>query len=1233
MRHRLSFSMVSGLLGLVASGQSTHLGSPTATGSWTSVDSMSESRAGACAARLASGQVLIVGGIGSGGALGSTELFDADSGFSSAASMSTPRSGQTCVTLQDGRVLVAGGSNDIAPLGRAEIYDPVSNSWSPVGDMAFPRTGHTATLLKNGRVLIAGGEGQGAVWNALEFFDPNSNSFRLVTSSALSSARKGHGAVLLSDGRVLIAGGSDGRNALDSTEVYDPETGTLAPGPQLSARRAGLSATVLMDGTVFVAGGNDGSRDLTSAEILTNGKFEPTAAMTASRSGQMAFLLPDNNQVLLVGGDQENGSAELFTPWRNSFRGTGTRQDASKSIGAPLAAEGTLLLSGGISQNRSVKNSSVYHFPTLKAGLEDNAFRVTGSGWQPNERVTLVAQRASQTRENTTHTVTANRAGNISDDLAVDSAPGTIIVTATSGGFTANAAGSVGANLDQCADGANLTVAQQATAVCSWVNGNVNGSKATYFEGDSLPYRLVMTNVPTGNHQVTIEWDTTQSGKHALDYLTTFNRTISNANPCASVAGCGGTPATFAIPVDPNVVAGGVTPIAGNFTIYGATGTPTASAYTLSGSYASSSSTRITISFTSSTPNVVLAWSAHIGTRIDWGAANSAVAITGSPYHTRLIDFDGGGGNQDRSLSSDAAIFPATITVKKVASPQSGTVFGFTATGGLSPSTFNLKDDGASSNTQVFSNISNFTTYTVAETALTGWTLSAPSTCTLTSPNGGTSSLNGSTYTLNVKEGENYTCTFTNTAQTANVVLTKVLSPTGDDGKFNLTVNGTTTLNQGNGGTASASVAVNGTATLSEAAGAGMPSNVTLAAYTSVFACQAGITVNNNTGTSGSFTVPLSAAGTTINCTITNTRKHHAVMLTKTVVGPIGTATFSLTLNDNGSATTTPGMVNGSSFSDLSVNVGNPVTVSEVANANFTTNVGCVAGGSSLTFTSGGGANTTGAFTMPDSDVNCTITNTRISHKVTLSKIVSDSGIFDLKISTGGVDTNGPGLGNGGSIFNPTVYAGNSVTVSETQKNGYNATALTCSGGSVSVTVTQDKTSGTFTMPFDADVTCSITNQNVTATLTITKVCAASPSDPNFGTATFATVINQGATQKASFSLTCGGGTMSHTETLIAGAGTEFTVIETPPNTGWYLGGALFTPGWSSPGPYGGNCDAAGKVTLTAGDAKTCFILNVATYCAPAFPPVGGVSSIIQPAAVPRGTRRPAAQRTPQRSK
>jgi prealbumin domain-containing protein len=207
--------------------------------------------------------------------------------------------------------------------------------------------------------------------------------------------------------------------------------------------------------------------------------------------------------------------------------------------------------------------------------------------------------------------------------------------------------------------------------------------------------------------------------------------------------------------------------------------------------------TSITITFTTTTASPVLVWGGHIATRLDWGLGNSAVSISGSPYHTRLLSLDGAGGNQDRSLSSDATIFPGSITIIKDAVPDSSVPFTFTPSASLG-SPFNLVDDGSvpATNSKLLNNIFTFTTYTVAETTVNGWTLSfaSPNPCTIASPNGGSASASGSTLTINMNEGEEYTCTFTNTRQNATLTVIKnVINNNGGTktaSDFHMTVTG-----------------------------------------------------------------------------------------------------------------------------------------------------------------------------------------------------------------------------------------------------------------------------------------------------------------------------------------------------------------------------------------------------------------------------------------------------------
>ncbi len=342
------------------------------------------------------------------------------------------------------------------------------------------------------------------------------------------------------------------------------------------------------------------------------------------------------------------------------------------------------------------------------------------------------------------------------------------------------AAGNPSADLDQCANADGSGGAASDCDPVNWVNGNLGESKARYLEGDSIPYRMRFDNLATsGTHTVTIEWDTTKSDKHAIDYLTSFNRTVTTANPCAGVSSCG-SPSTFAIPTDPQVSGAGVTQVAGNFTLFDGTITSvSAYSYPDGSGFAGDTSARITITFTASQPDPVLAWGGHIATRADWGFDNSAVNISGSPYHMRLIDLDGSGGNQDRSLSEQAVIFPASITIVKDAQPNDPQDFSFSTTGGLTPSTFSLDDDNnpTLSNTQVFNGIISFGTYTVTEGLVTNWNLSALD-CTVDVAGVGGTKATGDvatrTATISLTEGAEVTCKFTNTQLAASIQITKV---------------------------------------------------------------------------------------------------------------------------------------------------------------------------------------------------------------------------------------------------------------------------------------------------------------------------------------------------------------------------------------------------------------------------------------------------------------------------
>jgi hypothetical protein len=202
---------------------------------------------------LRDGRVLITGGLrpqGFGWAtLSSAEIYDPATGtFSSIGDMRESRTSHTATLLNDGRVLIIGGS-----LARsAEIFDPVTGSFAATGNTVYPRIYHTATLLLNGQVLVAGGNNSVAA----EIFDPATGSFREV--GAMSYMRISATATRLQNGKVLIAGGAQAFIATTfSAELFDPATGSFTATANMSNGRFMHTATLLSDGSVLIAGGAD----------------------------------------------------------------------------------------------------------------------------------------------------------------------------------------------------------------------------------------------------------------------------------------------------------------------------------------------------------------------------------------------------------------------------------------------------------------------------------------------------------------------------------------------------------------------------------------------------------------------------------------------------------------------------------------------------------------------------------------------------------------------------------------------------------------------------------------------------------------------------------------------------------------------------------------------------------------------------------------------------------------
>src|SRR5437899_1254594 len=409
-----------------------------------------------------------------------------------------------------------------------------------------------------------------------------------------------------------------------------------------------------------------------------------------------------DNVVALTDAAREilsDGSAQLAYPNMASFglqwpaAGSGAAADARGE-----STEGQVVLLTSPGRRASVETDKADYTP-------GEAVTFTGSGWQPGEVVSLLLHEDPTTHGDRTLTATADESGNIFNsefspephDIGVTFY---VIASGEASGLMAQARFTDAppkANLDQCRNGSASAPQDciDASGPLGWENGDANATQAHLLEGYSMPYRVVMTDLPTGTAiTLDIGYDIRNSGKHAIDYVTQYQRLephtffghpAETVTPTSGVSGISSTTTTFAIPAPSSAGS----PVAGQptasfnalpaservMTLFG--GTISGVAYVSEGSLtASQSETVIRVTFTAASATAVLAWGGHIAQASVWGAGNSASGINGSPYHTRLKTWSLGNlGNQDRALAAGAVVVPkAAPTLVTTPNPTNGTL-------------------------------------------------------------------------------------------------------------------------------------------------------------------------------------------------------------------------------------------------------------------------------------------------------------------------------------------------------------------------------------------------------------------------------------------------------------------------------------------------------------------------------------------------------------------------------
>jgi hypothetical protein len=284
------------------------------------VGSLAAGRSSHLATRLATGGILITGGLLSLGDSRAVEIIDERTGASgNSGSMSVPRIAHAAATLPGGRVLVTGGytSGERSPLGisdSAEIWEPATRRFRRLSTrMRMGRAAHTATQLADGRVLVAGGYTAGPAYQFAEIFDPADESFTAVAQDL--PLRANHTAHAQSGGAILILGGETaavGSGAivpLASVLRFDAGIGRFSERAPLASPRTMSASVMLPEGDVLLFGGQLAvPRYTDTAENYDPGSGgKALTSLPTSRALHTVTRL-NSGRILIAGGEMTGGA-------------------------------------------------------------------------------------------------------------------------------------------------------------------------------------------------------------------------------------------------------------------------------------------------------------------------------------------------------------------------------------------------------------------------------------------------------------------------------------------------------------------------------------------------------------------------------------------------------------------------------------------------------------------------------------------------------------------------------------------------------------------------------------------------------------------------------------------------------------------------------------------------------------------------------------------------------------
>ncbi len=229
------------------------------------------------------------------------------------ASLTEPRSSMAITTFE-GNIIVIGGRSSIGALSSVEMFDPIAGTWTALSEKPTAVYDASAAVIGE-KIYVPGGiKTDGSPSNVVEVFNPRKNEWESVAE--LPIAVSGYGLASY-EGQMYLFGGWNSQKTIDSAWRYDPNTDTWHEGSPMPTAR--MHPAVLVEGgKIYVMGGSDGESKLNAnesyspyIELEKGDPWKVESDLPEKLSGYTAIKLYD--KVAIFGGKSAvSGAIDQF---------------------------------------------------------------------------------------------------------------------------------------------------------------------------------------------------------------------------------------------------------------------------------------------------------------------------------------------------------------------------------------------------------------------------------------------------------------------------------------------------------------------------------------------------------------------------------------------------------------------------------------------------------------------------------------------------------------------------------------------------------------------------------------------------------------------------------------------------------------------------------------------------------------------------------------------------------